>query len=388
MGGPLVTSVPGVIAVMALLVSGSLYLSKFKGFKSFGPALTAILLGMLVSNIGITPFEHPVYDFASGNLINLSIVVLLFSTDLKGIRDMGVQPLLAMALACVSVVLISIVFGVFFAPRISEGWKLAGMFVGTYTGGSSNLNAIGASLEVSSEMMAAANAADYVAYTPFILLMMYCGSNLRRMDWFTKLWPYRLEDSELTLEGGSNYLKAKEWGISDIAWLVALGFSIVAVSSMIASKIAPPGWGGTYRLLIMTTVSIAAAQVKQVKELKGTLDLGMYLSFFYLSYIGLTVNLKEFVNSALMVGAFCFVIIFLSLAVHTVLSRMFKIKYQYVLLSMQAAVGSSVSATVLAAASGWESLVGVAVVLGLIGNAVGNYLGVFVAHSLRVMLGL
>lgn len=386
--GPLITSVPGVIAVMALLVAGSLYLSSFKGFKSLGPALIAILLGMLVSNIGITPFNHPVYDFASGNLINLSIVVLLLSTDLKGIKAMGAQAILAMALACVSVVAVTIVFGMVFAPRITEGWKLAGMFVGTYTGGSSNLNAIGASLEVSSEMMAAANAADYVAYTPFIMLMMWCGSNLHKIDRFNKFWPYRVAESELTLEGGSDYLKAKEWGISDIAWLIAIGFSIVGVSSFLATKISPPGWTGTLRLLFMTTVAIAAAQTRQIKQLKGTLDLGMYLSFFYLSYIGLTVDLKEFVNSALMVGLFCFVIIFVSLALHTVLSRIFKIKYQYVLLSMQAAVGSSVSATVLAAASGWESLVGMAVVMGLIGNAVGNYLGVFVAHVLRVTLGL
>lgn len=386
--GPFVTSTPGIIAVMALLVAGSLYLSKFKGFKSLGPALLAILLGMLVSNIGITPFEHPVYDFASSHLINLSIVVLLLSTDLKGIKSMGAQPILAMVLACVSVVVITLIFGVFFAPIIPEGWKLAGMFVGTYTGGSVNLNAIGSSLEVSSEMMAAANAADYVAYTPFIMLMMYCGSNLHKMKWFNDLWPYRVPENELTLEGGSDYLKAKEWSVTDIAWLVAIGFSIVGISSFLASKTAPAGWTGTFRLMFMTTITIIFAQLKQVKQLKGTLDLGMYLSFFYLSYIGLTVDLKEFVNSALMVGAFCFVIIFVSLAVHVFLARVLKIKYQYVLLSMQAAIGSSVSSSVLAAASGWENLVGVAIVLGLIGNAVGNYLGLFVAHTLRVVLGL
>ncbi len=386
--GPLITSTTGVIAVMSVLVAASLYLSKFWGFKSLGPALLAILLGMLVSNVGVTPFEHSVYDFASGNLINLSIVILLLSTDLKGIKNMGTQPLLAMGLACVSVTVIAFIFGIFFATHIQEGWKLAGMFVGTYTGGSANLNAIGSSLEVSSEMMAAANAADYVAYTPFILLMMYCGSNLHKFAWFNKFWPQRLEEKELTLEGGGNYLKAKEWSIADLAWLVAIGFTVVAVSSAVASKISPPGWTGTIRLILMTTITVILAQLPLVKRLRGTLDLGMYLSFFYLSYIGLTVNLTEFYNSALLVGVYCFVVIFISLALHILFSRMFKIKYQYVLLSMQAAVGSSVSATVLAAASGWESLVGVAVVMGLIGNAIGNYLGLFVAHALRLVLGL
>ncbi len=53
-------------------------------------------------------------------------------------------------------------FGLVFAEKISEGWKVAGMFVGTYTGGSANLTAIGTGLNVSRQTLAAANAADYV----------------------------------------------------------------------------------------------------------------------------------------------------------------------------------------------------------------------------------
>ena len=69
-----------------------------------------------------------------------------------------------MALVCAvfSVCLMATVFGVIFGNKMFEGWKIAGMFVGTYTGGSSNLTAIAVGLDAANETIAAANAADYV----------------------------------------------------------------------------------------------------------------------------------------------------------------------------------------------------------------------------------
>ena len=60
---------------------------------------------------------------------------------------------------------------VLFANKIDEGWKVAGMFVGTYTGGSSNLTAIAVGLDASKNTIASANAADYVVGIPTLILM-------------------------------------------------------------------------------------------------------------------------------------------------------------------------------------------------------------------------
>lgn len=45
------------------------------------------------------------------------------------------------------------------------------MFVGTYTGGSSNLTAIAVGLDASKNTIASANAADYVVGIPTLILM-------------------------------------------------------------------------------------------------------------------------------------------------------------------------------------------------------------------------
>lgn len=385
---PWINSVPGVLAVACSLVALSFYLLKFKLFKSLGPALTCILFAMFLSNVGIMPISHPVYGFMGSHIINLSIAVLLLNVDINSLLKLSKQPLVAMLFACLSVCVLTLAAGMFFVPMIGEeGWKIAGMFVGTYTGGSSNLNAIGVGLEASDAIIAAANAADYVIYTPFIILIMAMGSSLKNIKWFNKFWPFALTDEELLIKGGSDFLKLKEWSIQDIAWLIAVGFIIVGTSTYLSTLI-PSGHASTLRILFITTIAIAVAQIKQVKALKGTQDVGLYLSLFYLSKIGFEIDLREFLNSAMAIAIFCLVVMFGSFLIHIILCRFFKIKWQYVLVAMQAAIGSSSSAAALAVASGWESLITIAIVLGVLGNAVGNYLGFGIAYMLKSLLGM
>ena len=62
-------------------------------------------------------------------------------------RKLTKEPVIALISAVCSVCLVALVFGVVFAGKIDEGWKVSGMFVSTYTGGSSNLTAIAVGLD-------------------------------------------------------------------------------------------------------------------------------------------------------------------------------------------------------------------------------------------------
>lgn len=382
----LISSVPAVTAMITLIATMSLYLAKFKFFKSLGPALICIIAGILLSNFRIMPFSSPVYSYVSNEIIMLGIAVMLLNVDLKGLIKLSKEPLVAMALAAITVFIVVFVLSFIFVPIIPEGWKLAGMLVGTYTGGSSNLNAIAVGLNASPDLIAAANAADYAAYPAYIILVMYLASNLKNFKWFEKIWPYKLKDEELLLKGGSTFLKPKEWSIHDIAWILTLGFCAVAVSGYLASFF-PSSMASSMKIIILTTISIILAQLKKVKELKGTMDIGLFLSLFFLARIGLTINVIEFLQSAILTGLFCALTMFLTLLLHASLCRLFKIKYQYVLVAVQSAIGSASSSTVLAASAGWESLISVAVILGVLGNAIGNYIGIATAYLIKLVFG-
>ena len=391
----LVTSIPGVLAVCCGLIAFSLWGADKKILRKLGPAMICIIGALILSNIRILPKEHSVYDFMGSHIINLSIAVLLLDTDLKKLRQLSFQPFAAMLIACVVVSIMSIIGGIIFGPGIGpEGWKAAGMFVGTYTGGSANLNAVAIGLETSSDIIAAANTADYVIYTPFIILIMWAGSSLGGIAKWNKFWPYSVDEKDLKVEGGSGYLKAKEWSIIYIALLITIGFAIVGVSTFLGNLIVALNPGGlatfraTFRMILITTIGIILAQFKFVKDLRGKGDLGLYLTLFFLVAVGVEIDLVAFANSAVSIAILCTIAVFGSLVIHFFLCRVFKIKWQYTLLSMQAAIGSQSSAAALAAASGWETLVGVGVLIGVFGNAVGNYLGFAVAYIVKGILGM
>lgn len=384
MNDALITSLSGVSAGVVFMATMSLYLMKFKIFKALGPALICILAGLLLSNLHIMPFSSAVYSYISHEVIMLAIAIMLLNVNLKELLKLSIQPLCAMFLACASVCLVVFLASFIFIPLLSESWKLAGMMVATYTGGSSNLNAVAVALEASQELIAAANAADYAAYPFYIILIMYLASNLHRFKWFEKLWPYRLRQDELLLKGGHSFLKPKEWSIQDITWILSLGFIVVALSGFLA-KFFPDSSQSAMKIIILTSLAIILAQFEKVKQLKGTMDIGLFLSLLFLVRIGLSIDMMEFLKSALLASIFFACVIFISFITHAILCRLFKIKYQYALIAIQSAIGSSSSSTVLAAVAGWESLISIAAVLGVLGGAVGNYLGIAMAYFIKTI---
>ena len=162
MANTIFSSEGALLFIMVAMVALGFWLQRFKAFKTLGPALTVIIMGIVLSNLRIVPTSSATYDAVSSYCVPLSISICLLSLDLKQMRKLSKEPIIALASAIFSVCVAALVFGILFANKIDEGWKVAGMFVGTYTGGSSNLTAIAVGLDASKTTIASANAADYV----------------------------------------------------------------------------------------------------------------------------------------------------------------------------------------------------------------------------------
>lgn len=385
----LFTSSESLLAIMALTVALSFYLRKFKGLKTLGPALIVILLSILLANLKVVPFEADVYDVVAEYAIPLSIAMMLLSVDIRQMLKLSKKPLASIVLAVISVGIVSVIAGVIFAPMIEEGWKVAGMFVGTYTGGSSNLTAIGYGLDATADTFAAANAADYVVGVPTLILMFAFPLIASKSKLFNRIWPYSL--TEEALEGGEEeaqdaFLEKKEWSIQDIAWSFAIAFGVTAVATYLSSFF-PDSFQSAARILLITTLAVIVAQIGPVKQIKGNMDVGLFVALFFLTTIGYMVNIKDFLGSTLAIAIFCLVIILCSLALHALLCRLFKIDYQYVIISIVAAISDGPTSALVAASANWKALVSLAVVLGVIGMVLGNYMGIGVAYLVKFLIG-
>lgn len=382
-----ITSTIGLLAVMSGMVGLAFFMQKFSFFSKVGPAIFVIILGIFLSNTGIVPTMAPVYGVIMEYAVYVSIALLLLDVNLKEMFSLSKQPILAIGFAVLSVSIVALFAGLYFAPSINEGWKVAGMFVGTYTGGSANMTAIGMGLDAAPETFALANAADYIVGLPTLIIFFALPQVLKNSKLFAKYWPYRLEDHELLQEDDSDkFMGSKQWSIAEIAMLFGIGFGLVWVATLLSSFF-PQQFSSAAKILTLTTLSIGLAQFKPVRSIKGNKDLGLFMAMFFLCVIGFLVDIDGFFTNSMSIAVYCLVVIMGSLFLHVGLCRLFKIKYEYVILSIVAAVADGTTAGILAASTGWESLVSIAIVLGVIGAVLGNYIGIPLAFFLKTLIG-
>lgn len=384
---PLFESSDAMLAVILCIVACAFWVQKFKVFKLIGPALFVIITGILLVNLRIVPGYTDIYGVISNYCIPFSVSLYLLNVDLKQIMKMSRQPLISIASAVFCVSIVAVVFGSIFGNMVEEGWKVAGMFVGTYTGGSGNLTAIASGLDASASTIAAANAADYVVGMPALLLMFAAPALLKKWKWFQKFWPYSFSEEELEGDGtGKGLMEAEVWSIKEIAILLAISVSIVGISTKLSAYVSPD-FASAVRILLISTISIAIAQIPAVRELKGASNLGLFFGMMFLTVVGFSVDIRGFMGAAASITLFCLCVIVFSFLLHVFVTRLFKIRYEYVLLGIIGAIADGSTAALVASGAKWKSLISVGLLMGVIGGICGNYVGIGVAYLVRAILG-
>lgn len=109
---PLFESSASMLAVILCMIALAFWLQKFKGFKTLGPALIVIILGIILVNLKIVPGYCDVYGAISIYCIPISMSLYLLNVDLKKILQMSKQPLLSIASAVFSVSLVAILLAI------------------------------------------------------------------------------------------------------------------------------------------------------------------------------------------------------------------------------------------------------------------------------------
>ena len=384
---PIFQSTDAMLTVILMMVAFSLWVQKFKLFKYVGPALTVIILGMILVNLHIVPGAQDVYGVVITYCVPMSISIYLLNVNLKELAKLSGKALAALLSAVFSVCLMATLFGAVFGGKMFEGWKIAGMFVGTYTGGSGNLTAIAVGLDAANDTIAAANAADYVIGMPTMFLMFAAPALFQNVKFLKKVWPYELEEKDRVGEGDHPVLMGDEkWSIKDIAWLLAISVLIVTVATKL-SAFMPSDFASAGRVLLISTFSIIAAQIPFVSRLRGNINLGLFFGMMYLAIIGFSVDLASFFSSTMIITVFCFCVIIGSILLHLLISRLCKVPYEYVILGITGAIADGTTASLVASSAKWNRLISVGLLMGVVGGVCGNYLGILVAYVIRAIIG-
>ncbi|UCG87638.1 MAG: DUF819 family protein [Gemmatimonadota bacterium] len=371
-------------ALAAVVFVAVLLEQRFGLFRSLGAALTAILLGMLLSNIGVLPGTSPTYDFLMGMGVNLGIALILLSVDLRSILQAGPRMLAAFGIGAVGTGVGAIAGGLMLSGLVGpETWKLAGQFTGTYTGGGANFAALGRAFDTSAEMFSAATAADVILTAVWMAACLAVPVLLGR--------PRQIQASSedaasreqpVTLEH-TLHDSVKPVSIRDTAVLVMIAVGAVWGAGQLAALLPI-----LHEVLWLTTLVLILAQVPAVKALTGSALFGNYLILLFLASNGA----RSVIATMLAVGPPVFYYACITVALHGLviygLGSLGRIDLATLSVASQANVGGAASAIAIAGSRGYTDRLLPGVAVGLLGYAVGNYLGFVVAALMRGMLGV
>ncbi|MCK5745038.1 MAG: DUF819 family protein, partial [Oricola sp.] len=184
----------GVLAVLLVCVVAAERLARLPALRKFGAALLVIVIAAVLANLRIIPpvaSSNPVYEFIFSYVISGSIFLLLLQVNLGALKRAGSQMLGAFALGALGVCAGALLAAAIvpFGDLIGDNnGALAGMFAGTYIGGSANFNAVAEVMEVTREsgLYTAATVVDNVMTDIWILVTLALSALLVRTPWFKK----------------------------------------------------------------------------------------------------------------------------------------------------------------------------------------------------------
>ncbi len=387
----MITDPVAVFLVLAAVVLVAVKLEeRFKPFRSVGAALVGILLGMALSNMGIIPGTSPTYEFLMGPGVSIGIALILLSVDVKTVMQAGPKMLGAFGIGAVGTAAGAATGALLLSGLVGpETWKLAGQFTGTYTGGGVNFAAVGLALETSPTMFAAATAADVIVtaiwmatclLVPVILGRPKLDAGQGTPASATEATPET--GKVLTLERAL-HSSGRAVSLSDTAALVTIAFGAVWLAGQLAT------WIPSVReVLWLTTIVLSVAQIPAVKSLAGSALWGNYLVLLFLASNGA----RSVVANIIAVGPAVFYFAVVVVTIHGLIifgvGRLAKIDAATLAVASQANVGGAASAMALASARGYGDRLLPGVAVGLLGYAIGNYLGFAVAAAVRTALGV
>ena len=366
---------------------------RFPALGKVGASMMAIIFGAILSNTGLVPVTSVVYDAVLGPVTSVAIAWLLLSVNLRDLMKAGPKVIGAFLVAVVGTVLGAFVAAAVYGAHFGDDtMRMAGALTGTYSGGSVNFVSVGRELGLSGALFAGLNAADAVVtglwlaaclVLPIWIGRFYAPVPPAGPDGEASPGAGAMDDAGETTDGSDRHSRhpyfARE-GLSalSIARLVATGLILVFVSQWLGEIVS-----GVPSILWLTTLALALGHSPLFRDARGAMQLGSVGLHFFFVLIGIVSRWSEIAEVGVEVFLFALIVV----AVHGVfvlgVGRLLRLDIGTVAVASQAAVGGPTSALAVAISREWRHLVLPGVVVGLLGYAVGTYLGFGVAYVLR-----
>lgn len=326
--------------------------------------------------------------------IALALPLLMFSIDIKNALKIAGSALKGMLLALLSVIVISLIGAIIFNDQVEKIWQVAGMSVGAYTGGGPNMGAIKTAINGDESIFITMVTYDIIFSALYLLFVMTLGQKIFGIF----LQPYQTHTTNTSANESSmdhmadetshsyKSIVKKESAVKTILAVIASA-AVVGISLGISSLV-PESIQSTVIIVCITTLGLLASIFPAIRTLPNSFQSGMYLILIFCFTTGSMVNTEIFTNLNIGLAKYISFILIGSLVLQAILCKLFKVDTDTFLITSSAAIMSVPFIPVIAGALKNREILLPGFAAAIIGYAVGNYLGIFVAYTSKFLISM
>jgi uncharacterized membrane protein len=380
----LITSPLGVLSVL-VFVAAFFFLvaetTKAKVFNYLPPLLFIYALPVVLTNTNVIPSQSPIYDGLSAYALPAFILLMLIKVNVPAVIKVMGKGVLVMLMGTVGVVVGAVVSYLIVHPWLADdAWKGFGALAGSWIGGTANLLATSEMLEAPEAQVGLAIIADQAVYLVWLPLLLTSRDFAEKFNRWARVPKDRLqsmdEAAKIHVDEDAAprmtqylYLGAIVIGVTWLASLAAPGIANWIGTTF--PKLQPVFSTGTTRILLVTTVALVLS-ITPVSKLPNSTALGTAIVYVFVAGMGARASLSGLAQApAFVAGAFIWI------TIHGLFclagAWIFRVDVHSVAIASAANIGGAASAPIVAAHHR-PNLVPVAILMALLGYAMGNYL--------------
>ena len=387
------------IAFLMLLAGGLLALEKYMKWKIFNivpPLVWIYIFNMFFCTIGLYNSDEcsAAYSALKNNILYAMIFVMLLRCDFRKLGKLGPR-MICIFMGCAITLGIGF-FALFplFANALGgadKTWGATAALYASWVGGSANMAAMEDALPVDSGAYSCALALDTACYSLWIALLLFAVKYAQKWNKACKADTSKLD----AVAAAANEEVAKETNVKPNAadWIFLIGLALVvsAVSQYIGVQMNGffKGVGlsffdkGTCTTVFVTILGLICAMTP-LGKLPAVTELSSVYLYAVVSLIASTATLIDLLSAPMWV-VYGLGILLVHVVLMFILSKIFHWDLCMDSTASVACIGGSASAPIIATAYD-GSFAGIGVLMGVLGAAIGNFMGLGMGALLKLFV--
>ncbi|MBN1650392.1 MAG: DUF819 family protein [Bacteroidales bacterium] len=351
--------------------------------KKIGSIAIAYIIGILLGLSKLLPSDiYATQDLLTSITVPLAIPLLLFPSNIKDWFRLAGTSFKSLIVGLASVLITVIIGYQLFRPEGNpEFWKVGGLLVGVYTGGTPNLASLNVMLDVKPATYLMVHSYDLIIGAFYFLFLITIGQKFFNflLPAFKPSTAIASAEAEEEMESYDALFNRKAlWPLIKVLGLAILIFVVSGGIAMLFS----PDYLMIVVILSISTLAILASLIPGVNKVNESFDLGMYLILVFSIVVASMVDLTNLASPTFAILGYLTFVIFGSLLLQVILSKFIKTDTDTMIITSTALICSPPFVPVVSGALKNKEILVPGITMGIIGYALGNYLGFLVSEFL------